>query len=708
MRALAVVLTGALMFTILVSAAGAVSIDPAVATPPAAPKEAHVTHIHGYTRSDDYFWLRHKNDSNVTTYLQAENAYTTAVMKPTEAFQKTLYDEMLSHIKQTDLQVPYRYGDYYYYSRTEEGKQYPIFARKRGSLDAPEEITLDLNALAQGHPFLALDAYQVSDDGHLLAYSLDVTGYRQYTLHVKDLRTGNDLGVAIPRVDDVEWASDNKTLWLVTEDDVSKRNDKFWRFRLGDKSPALVYDEKDELYDIGVGRSLDRKYIFLEATSKSTYETRYVPAATPNAALKVVIPRRTDHRYEVEHHNGRFLIVTNSGAEDFRVVAAPVGTPDEKHWKDLVPARPGVRVNGLTVFDDYAIVGERRGGFAGFEILDFKSGKLTPLTFDETVHAAFPSQNREHRSSTFRYSYTSFVTPSSVFDLDLRTGKRTLLKQTEVPGYDSKAYVSELQYAVARDGTRVPVALVYKRGVKRDGSAPLLLYGYGSYGISTEPTFSASRLVLLDRGVVWASALIRGGGELGEKWRTAGHLKAKLNTFTDFIDSAQYLVEAKYTSRDRLAILGGSAGGLLMAAVTNLRPDLFKAVVALVPFVDVMNTMLDPSLPLTTSEYLEWGNPNVKADYDYMMRYSPYDNVKAQAYPAMLVRVSINDSQVPYWEGSKLVAKLRALKTDHHPLLLEVNFGAGHGGASGRYDALKETAFNYAFVLSQIAPAGSS
>ena len=708
MRALAIILTGALMSTILVSAADAVSIDPAVATPPTAPKEAHVTHIHGDTRSDDYFWLRHKKDSNVTTYLQAENAYTTAVMKPTEAFQKTLYDEMLSHVKQTDLQVPYRYGDYYYYSRTEEGKQYPIFARKRGSLDAPEEITLDLNALAQGHPFLALGAYQVSDDGNLLAYSLDVTGYRQYVLHVKDLRTGNDLGVAIPRVDDVEWASDNKTLWLVTEDDVSKRNDKFWRFRLGDKSPALVYDEKDELYDIGVGRSLDRKYIFLEATSKSTYETRYVPAATPNAALKVVIPRRIDHRYEVEHHNGRFLIVTNSGAEDFRVVAAPVGMPDEKHWKDLVPARPGVHVNGLTVFDDYAIVDERRGGFAGFEILDFKTGKLTLLTFDETVHAAFPSQNREHRSSTFRYSYTSFVTPSSVFDLDLRTGKRSLLKQTEVPGYDSKAYVSELQYAVARDGTRVPIALVYKRGIKRDGSAPLLLYGYGSYGISTEPTFSASRLVLLDRGVVWASALIRGGGELGEKWRTAGHLKAKLNTFTDFIDSAQYLVEAKYTSRDRLAILGGSAGGLLMGAVANLRPDLFKAVVALVPFVDVMNTMLDPSLPLTTSEYLEWGNPNVKADYDYMMRYSPYDNVKAQAYPAMLVRVSINDSQVPYWEGSKLVAKLRALKTDHHPLLLEVNFGAGHGGASGRYDALKETAFNYAFVLSQIAPSGSS
>jgi oligopeptidase B len=692
------------MSTTIATAAGAVPIDPAVATPPVAQKQPHVTHLHGYTRSDDYFWLRKKSDPNVTAYLQAENAYTSAVMKPTEALQKALYDEMLSHIKQTDLQVPYRYGDYFYYSRTEEGKQYPIYARKRGSLDAPEEIALDLNALAQGHPFLGLGSYQVSDDGKLLAYSLDTTGYRQYTLHVKDLATGADLGVSIPRVDDAEWASDNKTLFLVTEDEVSKRNDKFWRFKLGDKAPALVYDEKDELYDIGVHRSLDRKYVFLQAQSKSTYETRYIPAAKPNDHLKVVIPRHTDHRYEVEHHNGRFLIVTNRGAEDFRVVSAPVATPDEKHWTDVVPARPGVHVSGLTVFDDYAIVDERRGGFAGFEILDFKTGKLTPVKFDEAVHAAFPNANREHRSTTFRYSYTSFVTPNSVYDLDLRTGKRTLLKQTEVPGFDPKAYVSELQYATARDGTRVPVALVYKRGVKRDGSAPLLLYGYGSYGASTEPTFSASRLVLLDHGVVWASALIRGGGELGEKWRTAGHLKAKLNTFTDFIDSAQYLVDAKYTSRDQLAILGGSAGGLLMGAVSNMRPDLFKAVVSLVPFVDVMNTMLDPSLPLTTAEYLEWGNPNVKADYDYMMRYSPYDDVKAQAYPSMLVRVSINDSQVPYWEGSKLVAKLRALKTDRHPLLLEVNFGAGHGGASGRYDALKETAFNYAFVLSQIAP----
>jgi oligopeptidase B len=701
---LSVAITGALM-TSISSAAAATPLDPAAATPPVAAKVAHPSEIHGYKRADDYFWLRQKSDPAVTTYLQAENAYTAAVMKPTEALQQRLYDEILSHIKQTDLQVPYKYGSYYYYSRTEEGKQYPIYARKRGSLGAPEEITLDLNVLAQGQKFLGLGTYEVSDDGKLLAYSLDTTGYRQYTLHVKNLTTGADLGESIPRVDDAAWASDNKTLFYVTEDEVSKRNDKFWRHTLGAATSELLYTEKDELYDIGVNRSLDRKYIFLQASSKSTTEERYIRADRPGDALKTILARKTDHRYQTEHHAGHWLILTNRGAEDFRIVSAPVATPDEAHWTELVPHRPGVHLSRITVLDDYAVISERTGGFAGFEVLDFKTGKRTAVTFPEVAHTAGASANREHSATTFRFNYTSLVTPNSVFDLDLKTGKRTLLKQTEVPAYDASAYVSELKYATARDGTKIPVALVYKRATKLDGSAPMLLYGYGSYGISTDPTFSPSRLVLLDRGVIWANAMIRGGGELGEKWRTAGHLKHKLNTFTDFIDCAEYLTgSAHYTSKDRLAILGGSAGGLLMGAVTNMRPDLFKAVVAAVPFVDVMNTMLDASLPLTTSEYLEWGNPNVKADYDYMMRYSPYDNVKAQAYPAMLIRVSINDSQVPYWEGSKFAAKIRNVNTSRNPLLLEVNFGAGHGGASGRYDALKETAFNYAFVLTEILP----
>ncbi|MBC5810965.1 MAG: S9 family peptidase [Candidatus Eremiobacteraeota bacterium] len=686
------------------SPAGAVPIDPSAAQPPVAQKISHETHLHDYTRTDDYFWLRQKSDASVTAYLQSENAYTDAVMKPTEALQKQLYDEMLSHIKQTDLQVPYKQGEYYYYSRTVEGQQYPLYARKHLRLDAPEEVTLDLNALARGHSFLGMGLYQVSDDGRLLAYSLDTTGYRQYTLHVRDLRTGKDLAEAIPRVDDAEWASDNKTLLYVTEDDVSKRNDTLWRHVLGTSKNEVVFHEADELYDVAIHRSLDRKYVFLQSSSKSTTETRYVRADQPAGAWKVVLARRTDHRYDVEHHDQRFLIRTNDGADDFRVVAAPVATPDRAHWTEIVPQRAGVHIGEMAVFERYLVLTERSGGFAGFEIYDFQTGKRRSVEFPETVHTAGPSFNREFVTSTFRFSYTSLVTPNSVFDLNMATGKRTLLKETEVPGYDKAAYASELRYATARDGTKVPLAIVYKRGVKLDGSAPLLLYGYGSYGISTNPAFSAARLALLDRGVIFVNAMIRGGGELGEKWRAAGNLRHKLNTFTDFVDSAEYLVAQKFTSKDRLAIQGGSAGGLLMGAVTNMRPDLFKAVLAQVPFVDVMNTMLDASLPLTTSEYLEWGNPNVKSDYDYMMQYSPYDNVKPAAYPAMLVDVSFNDSQVPYWEGAKLVARLRSLKSDKNPLLLKVNFGAGHGGASGRYDALKEVAFNYAFLLSQIAP----
>ncbi|MDP9018019.1 MAG: prolyl oligopeptidase family serine peptidase, partial [Candidatus Eremiobacteraeota bacterium] len=410
----------------------------------------------------------------------------------------------------------------------------------------------------------------------------------------------------------------------------------------------------------------------------------------------------TDHRYGVDHRGGLFYIVTNKDALDNRIVTAPVDTPQEANWKVLVPERPGVHIDNLDLFKDYAVVSERSGGYNNFEVLDFATGALKPITLPEASHAAFGAQNPEFDQTAFRYNYQSLVTPSTVYDFDMASGKQTVLKATEVPGYDAAKFTSEEVLAPAADGTKIPISIVYRKGVKLDGTAPLLLYGYGSYGATIDPTFSAARLALLDRGVIYAIAHIRGGGELGERWRISGHLQNKLNTFTDFIDAAQYLETNNYTSKERLAIQGGSAGGLLMGAVVNMRPDLFKAVLAQVPFVDVMNTMLDPSLPLTTSEYLEWGNPNVKADYDYMMRYSPYDNVKAQAYPAMLVRVSINDSQVPYWEGTKFVAKLRAMKTDKNPLLLEVNFGAGHGGASGRYDALKETAFNYAFILKEL------
>ena len=681
-----------------------VRLDPTGAAPPVATKVAHVASIHGYARHDDYFWLRDKTSADVTAYLEAETAYTEAVMKPTEAFQSALYDEILSHIKQTDLSVPYRRGDYFYYSRTEEGQQYPIYARKHGSLEAPEEITLDLNALAIGHAYLGLGTYEISDDGNLLAYALDTTGYRQYTLHIKDLRTGEDLSEAIPRVGSVEWATDNATLFYTTEDETSKRHDKFWRHALGASDSSLVYEESDELYDIGAARSNDRAFVFVVSYSKSTTEWRAIRASTPQAHPSIVIPRSEGHRASVEHHGDTFYVLTNRGAEDFKLVTAPDTAPDEAHWKTIVPERAGIHLADISMFEQYAVLGGRSGGFSNLEVLDLATGALTSVAFDESVHSVFPGANPEYRTQAFRFTYTSLVTPGSVYDLDMATGARTLLKTTEVPGYDPHSYATELKMATARDGTEIPISLVYHRDVARDGKAPMLLYAYGSYGISMDPTFSASRLVLLDRGVVFAIAHIRGGGELGEKWRTSGHLREKLNTFTDFIACAEDLIASKYTSADRLAIQGGSAGGLLMGAVSNMRPDLFRAVVSQVPFVDVMNTMLDATLPLTTAEYLEWGNPNVKADYDYMTSYSPYDNVGPHAYPTTLVKVSVNDSQVPYWEGAKLVAKMRTLKTDRNPLLLMVNFGAGHGGASGRYDALKETAFNDAFILAEIAP----
>jgi oligopeptidase B len=602
------------------------------------------------------------------------------------------------------LSVPYRLGAYYYYTRTEAGRQYPIYARKRGRLDAPEQVTLDLNKLAAGKRFLGLDAYQVSDDGNLLAYSLDTTGYRQYTLHVRDLRTGRDLSEAIPRVDSVVWSSDGKTLFYVTEDPVSKRNDKLFRHRLGAAGSTLLYEEKDELYDIDVDRTHDRRYVLSGSYSKSTFEMRYLRVDRPSGAFRTLIPRSEGHRFSVEHHGSNFYIVTNRNAEDFRLVTAPEAAPAEANWKELVPQRSGVHLDDIVMFSNYAVLRGRSAGFSNLEVLDLRTGKLAPVALPEAVHAVSPSTNAEYDTTTFRFAYQSLVTPSSIYALNMSSGARTLLKATEVPGYDPSKYATELTYATVTDGTKVPISIVYRKDKRRDGPAPMLLYGYGSYGFSSDPTFSASRLALLDRGVVYAIAHIRGGGELGERWRTAGHLQQKLNTFTDFVDCAKYLIAQGYTSSDRLAVQGGSAGGLLMGAVTNMAPSLFRAVVAQVPFVDVMNTMLDPTLPLTTSEYLEWGNPNRKADYDYMMRYSPYDNVRAQAYPAMLVKVSVNDSQVPYWEGTKLVARLRALKTDGNPLLLMVNFGAGHGGSSGRYDALKETAFNYAFILAEIVP----
>jgi len=671
--------------------------------PPATEKKPKTTEINGDRLVDNYFWLREKTNPAVIAHLEAENAYTDSVMKPTAALQEKLYNEILSHIKQTDNSVPYRWGNYFYYTRTVEGQQYSIFCRKQGSLNAPEQVLLDLNEMAKGQKFMSVGSFAPSDDGNLLAFSTDNTGYRQYTLQVKNLKTGELMPEKIERVDNVAWATDNKTLFYVTEDDVTKRNDKMFRHVLGSDKYELLYNEKDELFDIGVGRSRDKAVILLGSYSKTSTEFQYIPANDPNASWKVILPRQADHEYDIDHRGDLFYIRTNKGAKNFRVVTAPVSAPSEKNWKEFVAHRPAVKVDSVDLFADHAVLSEWENGLEQIEIVNFKNNQRHRIAFPEPVYSAGISSNREFSTTVVRYNYQSLSTPSSVFDYDMNSRKATLLKQTEVPGgFDKNNYKTERVFATASDGTKIPMSVVYRKTVKLDGSAPLLLYGYGSYGLSIPPSFSASRLALLDRGVVFVIAHIRGGGELGEPWRDAGRMMNKINTFTDFIACAEHLVNNKYTSKDRIAIQGGSAGGMLMGAVTNMRPDLFKAVIAQVPFVDVLNTMLDASLPLTTSEYIEWGNPNEKPAYDYMKKYSPYDNVHKANYPAMLVKVSLNDSQVPYWEGSKLVAKLRDYKTDSNPLLLKVNMGAGHGGASGRYDAIRETAFDYAFVLWQM------
>jgi oligopeptidase B len=676
--------------------------DPSV-KPPVALKQAKVSTIHGYTRTDEYFWLRDRANPAVRQYLEAENAYTASVMKPTESLQKQLYDEMVARVKQNDETYPYRRGTWLYFSRTFEGKQYPELVRRPVS-GGSEQRYLDLNAMAAGHGFYALGTTAVSDDGNLVAYTVDTTGYRQYTLYVKDLRTGATLGDRVPRVGSVVWAPDNHTLFLTTEDSITKRSDRFWRHKVGTDSTALLYDEKDEEFDVSANRSRDRSMIFLSTSAKTSGETRYLRADHPDGALTLVIPRAKGHEYSVDADAGRFYIRTNKGAKNFRVVSAPFDHPDESHWKTYIAHKPTVKIEDVDFFNGYSVVSERENGLTYLRVIDKKTGASHRISTPEPVYTLFLGPNFEYATDTLRLSYNSLVTPSSSYAYDVRTRQRTLLKQVEIANYDRTQFESRRIWIKARDGVKVPVALVYRKGTPMDGSAPMLLYAYGSYGASINPNFSSDRLSLLDRGFIYALASIRGGGELGEPWRDAGRMMKKMNTFTDFVDVAQSLEQQKYTSPDRMMIQGGSAGGLLMGAVVNMRPDLFKAVVAQVPFVDVMNTMLDPTLPLTTAEYTEWGNPNKKDEYDYMMKYSPYDNVKRQAYPTMLVEVSYNDSQVPYWEGTKFAARIRDMKTDHNTLMLKANLGAGHGGSSGRYDRWHEIAFDYAFMVSQVPP----
>jgi oligopeptidase B len=673
--------------------------------PPVAKKAPKTTEINGRTMVDNYYWLRDKKNPEVKAYLEAENAYTDAVMKPTEGLQKKLYDEMLSRIKETDIEVPYKEGDYFYYSRTEAGKQYQIHCRKKGGMDAPEEVVLDVNEMAKGQKFMSLGAYQVSDDGNLLAYTTDNTGFRQYTLAVKDLRTGKMLPDHAERVGSVVWANDNKTIFYSVEDDTTKRQYQVYRHTAGTSgSDKLAYEEKDEKFDVYAGKTRSKAYILLFSASHTTSEVRYIPAGEPAAEWKVMQPRKQDVEYYPDHNGNFFYIRVNDTGRNFRLVKAPVADPRSQNWQEVVPHRANVMLDDTDFFKNYYVLSERENGLPQIRVTDLHSGESRRIEFPEPAYASYGYTNREYDTSKFRYGYQSFITPRSVFEYDMASGKSTLLKQKEVPGgYDRARYQVEQIYATASDGVRIPISVVHLKGAKLDGKGPLYLTGYGSYGISYDIGFNSDLFSMIDRGVVAAVAHIRGGGEMGKAWHDDGRMMHKKNTFTDFVASAEYLVAQGYGSKDRLAIEGRSAGGLLMGAVLNMRPDLFHSALVGVPFVDVMNTMLDETLPLTVGEFEEWGNPKEKPAFDYMMTYSPYDNIEPKKYPNMLVRTSFNDSQVMYWEPAKYVAKMRAIRTDHNIMILKTNMDpAGHGGASGRYDRLHEKAFDYAYFLTQM------
>ena len=687
--------------TVLTLAADKFASPPA---PPTAKKVPNVTEVNGHKLVDNYYWLRDKANPEVKAYLESENAYTDSVMKPTEPLQKRLYDEMLGRIKETDVEVPYKKGDYFYYTRTEAGKQYPIRCRRKGSMDAPEEVLLDVNELAKGQIFMSLGEFEVSDDGNLLAYSTDNTGFRQYVLAVKDLRTGKTLPDHAERVGSVAWANDNKTFFYTIEDAQTKRQYRMYRHTVGTTgADTMVYEEKDERFNVNVGKSRSKGYIFLVSASHTTSEARYVPADQATAEWKVMETRKQDVEYYPEHNGDFFYLRANDTGRNFRLVKAPVADPRRANWQEVVPERPDVMVRDVDFFKNYYVSYERQDGLPQIRVTDLQSGKSRRIEFPEPAYLSYGYINAEYDTNKIRYGYQSFITPPSVFEYDMASGASVLLKQKEVPGYDRGRYQVERIYATAPDGVKVPISLVHLKGENLDGKSALYLTGYGSYGYAYDINFNSNIFSMVDRGVTFSVAHIRGGGEMGKAWHDAGRMMNKKNTFTDFIASAEYLLAQGYGSKDRLVIEGRSAGGLLMGVVLNMRPDLFHAALVGVPFVDVINTMLDESLPLTVPEFEEWGNPKEKAAFDYMISYSPYDNIEAKAYPNMLVKTSFNDSQVMYWEPAKYVAKMRAVRTDHITLLLKTNMSpAGHGGASGRYDRLKETAFDYAYFLTQM------
>jgi len=661
--------------------------------PPVARIVPHSTTVHGDTLIDNYFWLRDRKDPDTIPYLEAENAYTKEKLQHTEELQAALYAEMLGRIQQTDLSVPVKRDEYFYYTRTEEGKQYAIHCRKKGV--GPEEILLDCNQLAEGHKYFRLGAFIASPNHCLLAYSVDFEGDEKYTVRVKNLDSGESLPDEIPNTSyTVEWAADNATFFYTTLDE-ALRPDKVFRHTLGVKEDPLIYHEPDERFTLDLGSTRSRAYIFININSSLTSEVRFLRRDQPTGEFRMLLPRVFETEYDATHHGDSFFIRTNDGAKGFRVIEAPVADPAKANWKDVIPGRDGITIESVTAFQDYLVTEERHRGLTQICIRDMRTGEQHSIEFPEPVYTAELGANAEFNTKLLRFHYTSLVTPASVYDYNMETRERELKKQQAVlGGYDPQQYQSERIYA-----GEVPISLVYRKSFVRDGRAPMLLYGYGSYGISIDPSFSSDRLSLLDRGFVYAIAHIRGGMDLGKPWHEDGRLLKKKNTFIDFIACAEKLIAEKYTSPDRLAIMGRSAGGLLMGAVVNLRPDLFAAVVAGVPFVDSLNTALDASLPLTVGEYEEFGDPSKREFYDYMKSYAPYENVTAQPYPAMFVTAGLNDPRVSYWEPAKWTAKLRALKTNDRPLFLKTNLGSGHFGASGRYEYLKETAIEYAFLL---------
>jgi oligopeptidase B len=662
--------------------------------------------LFGVTLHDDYAWLREKQHPDVKAYLEAENAYTEEMMAHTATFQKELYQEMLGRIKEDDSTVPARLGDYWYYSRTETGKAYAIHCRKKGNLEAPEEILLDENQLAEGHKFFDLGDAEVSPNDLLLAYTADYDGSENYSLYVKNLATGELLSDIVEKIsEEIEWSNDNSTVYYVRLEEETHRPWQMYRHRLGSSAAedVLVFQEDDEAFYLSMGKSKDDGYIFIDLSSHTSTEVYYFSADEATGTPILLAPRRPLIELGVEHHEGWWYIVTNEDAINFRLMRTPVSMPDRAHWEEVVAHDPLVKIDDVETFKDFLVIYGRRGGYKSMTVRNLRTGEMHHIDHPEPVYTLMGGANLEFDTDVLRFGYSSLVTPSTSYDYNLRDRSRVLLKQAEVlGGYDPTRYKSERIYATAADGAQIPISVVYRQDVLGQRPCPLFLYGYGAYGHTVDPSFSSARLSLLDRGMIFAIAHVRGGGAMGRPWYEAGKWLHKRNTFTDFIACAEHLVQIGYTKPDKIAISGGSAGGLLMGAVVNMRPDLFHVVDASVPFVDLMNTMLDPTIPLTVIEYDEWGNPNEEEYFHYMLSYSPYDNVEAKAYPHMLISAGLNDPRVHYWEPAKWCAKLRELKTDDNVLLLKTNMGAGHQGASGRYGYLEELAFDYTFVLDRL------